>query len=200
MYRCGNNVMPAFGLLSLTVTIFCFVIQNAWKLFRLNVIWKRSWWWFSYGADWRGFPSQHLSPPHSALRGRTARSSRAFPTAGGAALRMRTAWGGAGGCAVRRGAVPAWRCHAAALRVVAPRAVGVEARARPRAGFLHELRRLLKEQAAEAKKSHFGKEIGECLRWALRRARAGAAHRAAPLLALPSARPSLLLTGCYSLV
>lgn len=60
---------------------------------------------------------------------------------------------------MRRGAVPAWRCHAAALRVVAPRAVGVEARARPRAGFLHELRRLLKEQAAEAKKSHFGKEI-----------------------------------------
>lgn len=133
MYRCGNNVMPAFWLLSLTVTIFCFVIQNAWKLFRLNVIWKRSWWCFSYGADWRGFPSQHLSPPHSALRGRTARSSRAFPTAGGAVLRMRTAWGGAGGCAVRRGAVPcccAARCRSAGCRGGGP--CSAESRLSPR--------------------------------------------------------------------
>lgn len=31
--------------------IFCFVIQNAWQLFRLKIIWKWSWWCFSYDTD-----------------------------------------------------------------------------------------------------------------------------------------------------
>lgn len=42
---------PSILTSSVNCVIFCFVIQNAWKLFRLKSIWKRSWWYFSCDAD-----------------------------------------------------------------------------------------------------------------------------------------------------
>lgn len=110
----------------------------------------------------RGSPSQRTEGTRAPLfprfpNGRRRCATHAHSAGRGGRLRC--------GC---RGAEPARRCHAVPLRVGAAGAVGMEIRARPRAGFLHELRGVLKEQAAEAKKSHFGKEIGECLRCAPR--------------------------------
>lgn len=110
----------------------------------------------------RGSPSQRTEGTRAPLFPRFPNGRRRCATHAHRAGR-----GGRLRC-VRRGAVPARRCHAAPLRARTAGAVGMEILARPRAGFLHELPRVLKEQAAEAKKSHFGKEIGECLRCAPR--------------------------------
>lgn len=78
-----------------------------------------------------------------------AAPSRPSPTAGAGAGR---------GCAWRP-----WRSHGAVWgRHGRPGRSPAGAAAAGEAGFLHNARRLREEQAAEAKKSHFGKETGKC--------------------------------------